>query len=399
MNRLIPNLCSDDNCTGCMACANSCNKNAISIVQNSEGFYRPVIDEKTCVACGLCLKVCPILTPSNEYNSPIKVFAGWHLDSEIRMNSSSGGIFSAMAESVLEQGGIVVGASYNNNMKIEHCAVETKEQLNKLRLSKYAQSEIGFIYKDIKEALKEGRRVLFCGTPCQVAGLRKFLVKDYEHLILCDFICHGVPSIKMLHKYLEWLEHRYGEIKHINFRDKRKGWYDALRVVTLKNSKKVVMRGKKDAYWVGFNNNNNNMQESCYKCKFVGLKRNSDITIADYWGVGKKIPFGYKDDIERGVSCIIANSRKGLKILTESENKIKLIERNLEEVLEGNQTMLRPCARPASRNTIYSDVDKLCYEDFRQKYLDPPFKNKLIKLWREYLPYFIIKYVRTKNQK
>ena len=398
MEKRAPQLCGESECTGCMACANSCNRNAISIIQDSEGFYRPLVNNDQCVECGLCEKNCPVITPSSITHHPLKVYAAWHLDEEVRMNSSSGGAFSAMAESVIEEGGVVVGASYTDGIKIQHCIVERKEDLGKLRLSKYAQSEIGLVFKEIKDKLKQGRKVLFCGTPCQAAALKKMLVKDHEQLIVCDFICHGTPSIKMLQKWTHWIEQKYGSVAHINFRSKIKGWYDALRVITLRNGKKVILRGRKDAYWIGFNSNNS-MQESCYNCKFVGIQRHSDITIADFWGVGKQISFGHKDEIEKGISCIIANTDKGIDLVKVSSNKMFLAERTLDEVFVGNQSMLKPCKRPASRDTIYADVDKLSYEDFRLKYLNPSFKNKLVKLWREYVPFFIIKPIRIRKQK
>lgn len=381
-----------------MACVNSCNKSAIVIVQDNEGFYRPQINTDICVNCGLCVKACPVINPPKETYKPSTVYAAWHLNECVRNESSSGGAFSALAETILEQGGIVCGAAYVDGITIQHCIIEQKEDLYKLRLSKYAQSQIGLVFKEIKRELINGRKVLFCGTPCQAAGIRKYLVKDYENLVICDFICHGTPSIKMLQKWVQWIEKRYGEITHLNFRSKIKGWYDALRVATLKNGKKVVMRGKNDAYWVGFSSNNN-LQESCYNCQFVGIERNSDITIADFWGIGKQIPFGNIDEIEKGISCIIINSSKGNNIVEESKNKMATLERTIEEVLQGNQTMLKPCKRPDSRNSIYADIESLNYEEFRQKYLSPSRKMKLVKIWREYVPSSIVKRIRTRDQK
>ncbi len=381
-----------------MACVNSCNKGAISIIQDKEGFYRPLINTDNCVNCGLCAKTCPVINPSKQAYKPSKIYAAWHLNGNVRNESSSGGAFSALAESIIEQGGIVCGAAYINGINIQHCIIEQKEELHKLRLSKYAQSQIGLIFKEIKRELANGRKVLFCGTPCQAAGLRKYIVKDYENLIICDFICHGTPSIKMLQTWVQWIERRYGAVKHINFRSKIKGWYDALRVATLKNGQKVVMRGKNDAYWVGFSNNNN-LQESCYNCQFVGIERNSDVTIADFWGIGKQIPFGNKDEIEKGISCIIINTSKGNDIVEKSKDKMVIIERTIEEVLRGNQTMLKPCKRPNSRDSIYKDIDNLKYEEFRQKYLSPSRKMKLVKIWREYVPSSIVKRIRTRDQK
>lgn len=397
--KMIPSLCSDIDCTGCMACANSCNKDAISIVRNDEGFYRPSINSENCIGCGKCVLSCPIITPIKNVHKPIKVYAAWNKDAEIRKNSSSGGAFSALAETILEEGGAVVGAAYSDKMNVFHYVIETKSDLHKLRLSKYVQSDIGLVYREIKKYCKIGRKVLFCGTPCQSAGLRAYLNKEYTNVIICDFICHGVPSPIMLENYLTWLSKYYGKISYINFRDKRKGWYDALRVLTLNNGKQKILRGKFDSYWVGFNNKNNNIQESCYNCKFVGFDRTSDITIADYWGIGKNIPFGNIDEIEKGISSIIINTDNGYSLVQSASEKMQMFERTIDEVVQGNKTILHSCKRPTCRNYIYSDIRTMKYDDLIIKYLTPSFKGKMIKIFREYFPLSIIRAVRLRTQK
>ncbi|MCS3062902.1 Coenzyme F420 hydrogenase/dehydrogenase, beta subunit C-terminal domain [Parabacteroides distasonis] len=397
-NKVMPTLCTDEQCTGCMACANACGRQAITFKVNDEGFYRPQINTDSCVSCMSCEKVCPILSPAKAFHSTMgKVFAAWHKDTEVRKESSSGGAFSALAETIIEQNGIVVGAAYTDELNVQHICVTDKAGLARLRLSKYVQSEIGFVYQTICEYLKQGKRVLFCGTPCQVAGLRALFPKE-ERPVCVDFICHGVPSPLILQRYLAWLTPQTGEIVHINFRGKDKGWYDALRVVALKDGKKVLLKGKKDAFWVGFNNNNN-MQSSCYQCRFVGMERLADITIADFWGVGKQIPFGYKNEIEKGVSMVLANNGRGLKLVEDSEDKMILIPRALDEVFLRNQTMVVPCKRPKSRDTFYRDLKRLSFDEMIIRYLTPNNKTKLVKLWREYLPASLIAIIRIRDQK
>ena len=397
-NKIIPTLCTDEQCTGCMACANVCNKQAIAIKSNDEGFYRPQINPDLCVGCMRCEQFCPILHPSEPSRTMGCVYAAWHNDAEVRQESSSGGAFSALAETVIEQGGIVVGAAYTDGLKVKHLCIAEKKDLSRLRLSKYVQSEIGFTYRAIKEYIKQGKTVLFCGTPCQVAGLRALFPKE-ERLVCVDFICHGVPSPMILQRYLDWLTSQIGEVTHINFRGKAKGWYDALRIVTLKNGKKIPLKGKKDAYWVGFNNNNNNMQPTCYQCRFVGMDRVADITVADFWGVGKLYPLGYRNEIEKGVSMVLANNERGLKLIQASEGKMTLIPRSLEEVVWRNQTMLTPCDRPKSRDTFYSDLKLLAFDEMVVRHLTPNIKTKLVKLWREYLPASLIAIIRMRDQK
>lgn len=396
-NKTRPILCTDEQCTGCMACANACGKQAITLNINDEGFYRPQINSDLCVNCMRCEKICPIINPTKAPYTMGKVFAAWHKSTEVRQESSSGGAFSALAETIIEQCGIVVGAAYTNELKVQHICVTNKENLTQLRLSKYVQSEIGFVYQSIHEYLKQGKKVLFCGTPCQVAGLRGLFPKE-EQLVCVDFICHGVPSPMMLQHYLEWLTPQTGKIAHINFRGKDKGWYDALRIVTLENGKKVSLKGKRDAFWIGFNNNNN-MQATCYQCRFVGTERLADITIADFWGVGKQVPFGHKNEIEKGVSMVLANNERGLKLVNESENKMVLIPRTLDEVFLRNETIVTPCKRPKSRDTFYSDLKRLTFDEMIVHYLTPNSKIKLVKLWREYLPASLITIIRMRDQK
>lgn len=196
INQNLPRLCDDSVCTGCSTCSSVCEQKALNLISGNEGFYRPLINTDKCISCGLCEKVCPVLNGVKAISSlenPL-VYAAWNKDENVRAESSSGGVFSALAETVLEMGGIVCGAAYANDMSVSHICIEKKSDLSKLRLSKYVQSYIGDAFRNVKEYAKQGRTVLFCGTPCQAAGLRNFLRKDYPNIICCDFICHGVPS-------------------------------------------------------------------------------------------------------------------------------------------------------------------------------------------------------------
>lgn len=398
-NKTLPNLCGDKECTGCLACVNSCNKEALSVIKNEEGFYRWNLDVEKCIGCHLCEKSCPIITPPTRFaQSDIKVFAGWHLDEDIRMQSSSGGAFTALAESILSKGGCVVGAVYTEDMTIEHQIISTYEDISKLRLSKYSQSKIGSVFTDVKSLLQEGRYVLFVGTACQAAGLKSYLRKDYDNLICTDIICHGVPSINFLQAYLKWIEPKTGKIVHVNFRDKQKGWYDNLRVVRNSEGMSKSMKGDDDAYWVAFNRNNC-LQESCYDCNAQGFPRCSDITLADFWRIGHQVPFGHKDEIEKGVSMILVNNPKSQWIVEEARKTMYLEERAFDEALVGNKAGLGKNYRPASRDSIYKDLKTMSFEQFRIKYMKPTFKETLVKLFRERLPFSVIKFIRLRKQK
>jgi coenzyme F420-reducing hydrogenase beta subunit len=398
-NRRLPILCEDKDCTGCLACVNSCNFDALIIKINEEGFYRPSLESSKCVGCLQCEKSCPILHAPVRYNKEdIKVFAGWHKDDGIRKQSSSGGAFSAIAQTVLEIGGVVAGAAFTKDLHIEHIIIDNKEDLKKLRLSKYAQSNIGAIFKSIQGFLDKGILVLFVGTACQASGLKGFLKKNYNNLICCDLICHGVPSIVFLQSYLNWISKDYGPVDHINFRNKTKGWYDNLRVIKTQNGKTIPMNGINDAYWVAYSRNSC-LQESCYSCKSQGFPRSSDITLADFWRIGHSVPFGHKQEIEKGISMIIVNNPLKLPFIKKAEKYMHLEERSFDEAIAGNQAGIKSCARPKSRDNFYDDLHNLGFEFCRQKYMIPSYKETLVKVFRERLPFGIISFIRLLKQK
>lgn len=396
-----PQLCSDQTCTGCSACYNSCPTNAISMMPGAEGFYRPVVDAGKCIGCLKCERSCPVITPilPLEQQHDDEVYAAWHTNRLIRKNSSSGGAFSALATAIIEQyQGVVYGAAYDDNMIIRHIAIDNLEDLPKLRLSKYAQSSISDTFCKIKKDLKANRFVLFCGTPCQAAGLRSFLGKEYDNLFVCDFICHGVPSPLMLSYYRNWLHSQgFPKILRINFRDKSKGWYDALRVIHC-DEKEYTLKGENDNYWIGFNDNKN-LQECCYNCKFLGKKRLTDITIADFWGIGKIEPFGHRGEIEKGVSAVILSTRKGEELFKHTKLLLHSYLRSIDELVVGNEAMIKPSPRPKCRDSFYPDLQKLPYKEFMKKYLEPTTKTKMVKAVREYLPAPVVKFIRTRGQK
>lgn len=398
-NKKLPQLCDNKTCTGCLACVNACNHGALTITKDDEGFYRPRLNAEKCIMCGLCEKSCPILNKPHRHNKDnINVFASWHTDDLIRKNSSSGGAFTALAETILKHQGTIIGAAYNEDMVIEHMAVDNIDGLRKLRLSKYAQSNIGNIFNYTRELLRKGLLVMFVGTPCQIAGLKSFLKKDYENLLSVDFICHGVPSIDFFTSYLEWLEPKTGKPAMINFRDKRKGWYDNLRVITNTKGKTITMKGKEDAYWVAFNRNNC-LQESCYKCEAQGFPRCSDITLADFWCIGHVFPFGHKGEIEKGISMIVVSNPQKQNWVDEAKNTMYIERRSIDESIAGNSAGVLSSTRPQSRDFFYKDLKVLVFSEFRKKYMIPTKKETLVKFFREYLPFWFIKFIRLMKQK
>lgn len=307
-----------ETCTGCFACANSCPKDAISLPENYEGFYFPVIDNEKCIDCGLCDKVCPQVTAQPTQNA-CKAYYGWATDDAIRKTSSSGGLFHLLAQYVLAQNGIVYGAAfdYGGLVRLE-CHSTDEVTLEELQRSKYVQNHIGYAFRKIKKDLQANKKVLFCGTPCQAAGLKSYLRKEYDGLLLVDFICHGVPSMDLLRKHLDYLGIKH--VKEIVFRPKNRGWVDDFEIRFSKNESAkptdVKLRRipwRLDEYFDIFQKYQN-IRLSCRNCSYCNGERVSDVTLADFWRVKDYNPTLWD---KRGVSLILSNSEKGVRVISE----------------------------------------------------------------------------------
>lgn len=341
-------------CCGCSSCVQKCPKNAISMIENEEGFLYPVIDKEKCIDCGLCMKVCPQLNElkKQEENYP-QTYAMYNKNENELLKSSSGGIFSVIANYVFENNGIVFGAAYDEKLNVNHIKVENKEELEKLRSSKYVQSNIQNTYKEAEQKLKEEKIVLFTGTPCQIQGLNSYLMKSYENLITCDLVCHGVPSQKLFKVYLKYLSNKFkSPVKKYNFRSKSKyGWGLFAEVVT-EDNKKYYIKSDIDPYYSNFLECNT-YRESCYKCHYTNYNRISDLTLADYWGVSSIHPKFYS---EKGISLILVNNKKGENVLNKVLPNIDKIDTNLDYAASKNKNLIRPSHRPEVRNTIYNEI-------------------------------------------
>ena len=299
-----------DNCCGCEACVQICPQKCISFDEDGEGFRYPQVDVSRCVQCGLCEKVCPMLHQP-LLTTPPTPFYYQNPDTEVLSNSSSGGLFKALADRFLDGDGVVVGARFDEHWEVVHSCAATSEELSSLCTSKYVQSRMGRVYHELSQHLSEGRRVLFCGTPCQVAAMRRYVRKNQEQLTCVDFVCHGVPSPLVWRKWLASVTNGR-EIAAVNFRSKEKGWHNYSLQITLADGEKLSYTIPESSFTRAFSANII-LRPSCYRCKMRGLHRLSDVTMADFWGMGQLL--GRDDD--SGVSLAIANTEKGNGLLAD----------------------------------------------------------------------------------
>lgn len=324
----------DDQCTGCAACANICPKKAITMRPDESGFIKPVIQQELCINCGCCEKACPVLhpvPPKGNTDSPA-IYAAWSLDGSTRYKSTSGGAFSELCKGIYARGGAVVGAAYDEDMMIRHVVTTNVQELDLIRQSKYAQSEIGDVFRQIKKLLLEDREVLFCGCPCQVAGLFSYLGKPYEKLYTVDFICRGSNSPKAYRKWLDMLETKYhARATRVWFKNKECGWNRFSTRVDFENGKVYRKDRYHDLFMKGYLEKNLYIRPSCAQCPFKGLPRMADITLADFWRVDKKL------DADMGTSMVVINNERGAQLLEACKYQLFLQERTLDEALKGNR--------------------------------------------------------------
>jgi len=360
------NVIEKERCTGCMACKNACPRNIIQIIEDKKtGFLYPEINKEYCINCGICKRVCPVENKLKENFNDIEVYACKNKDENVRLQSSSGGIFSLMASYILDNNGIVFGAKFNEKFEVEHDYTEVKEGLEKFRCSKYLQSKIGNSYKKVKEFLEEDRLVFFTGTPCQVEGLISYLGKDYDKLYTQDIICHGVPSPKVWRKYLEYKNKLHNELpEEINFRDKNvEGWTKFRLNFKYKNFEENE-KLREDFYMKMFLENFD-LRDTCYNCNFKKEKRKSDITVADFWGINKVRP---EMNDEKGTSVVLINSSKGKNLWNNIIDKIDYTEENIEDIKQYNSAFIKSVPYNEQREGFFEDLEKMSFEELIKKY-------------------------------
>lgn len=349
----MPNLATKEYCTGCTACASACPKGCISMIPDENSFLCPVIDVDRCISCGLCEKVCPVISPPKKPESEPLAYAAHSRDERMRLESSSGGVFTELAKAVLEAGGAVFGAAYNEQFEVVHICVESEAELTKLRGAKYAQSDMRGVFTEVKARLDAGQKVMFSGTPCQVGGLKTYLRKDYENLLTVDFVCHSVPSPMAWQEYVKYRaeQDNGGELpESINLRAKETGWsryqysnlfqYGGGVAHTAKSGDSLYMK----LFVGGYIN-----RESCANCQFKGYSRVSDLTIGDFWGIWDIAP---EMDDNKGTSVILVQSERGVELLEQISEQLVLKPVTPEEASLQNQAILKSSAPNAQQPEI-----------------------------------------------
>lgn len=367
-------ILNKEECCGCWACVNICPKDCITMEFDEEGFLYPKIDKEICINCGLCEKACPTFSEPKGEEFKTRVFACKHKDDEVRLSSSSGGIFTLLCEKTIEKNGVVFGAALDKDMVVKHCSAQTIEDCEKFRGSKYVQSQIEHTYSEAKKYLDEGRFVLFSGTQCQIKGLNLYLRKSYDNLVSVDVVCHGVPSPMVLEIHKNNIKKKYNsEIKNIKFRDKRIGWHKFSFVAELENNEEYSNKATVDSYLRGFLSNLY-LRPSCYECKSKNFTGKSDITLADFWGIEKTNP-EFSD--EKGVSLVLVNSTKGLNLFNDGLDKMKVLKSDLETAIDKNKCIIQPTFKTKYRREFFKVLEEKGLDRAVVKFVGPNSDQKV----------------------
>ena len=363
-------LSNKADCCGCSACVSACPHKAVSFVQDSEGFMYPQVDTEKCINCGLCEKVCPIIKYKElPKDASPKVYAAINKDTAEYFQSSSGGIFILLCKYIISLGGVVCGVRYDDNFQVKHTFAHTLEECIPFMESKYVQSDIQGIFPEIRQLIKKSVPVLFSGTPCQVAGLKTYLQKDYQNLFTTDIICHGVPSPLVFKDYLTFVKGKR-EISHINMKSKSAEKGTAIRIDFADG--KSIRRTLKTDLWNKLYFSHYIVRPSCHDCQFTHYNRAGDITIGDYWGISKYYPKFYS---EKMVSLVMVNNDKGNLLFNEIFQSIDAIQINKYEASQNS--LKAPCKPNSNRCQFWIDYSEHNFKFIANKYLDYNFYNRL----------------------
>ena len=360
-------LKSKYDCCGCTACATICNHNAIKMITDEQGFLYPQITPKYCINCGLCDQVCPIIHYDSlkDKSADPTVFALHNSNKKIWESSSSGGAFASFASQTIQSKGIVYGAIFNNELKVIHSKASDEIEALKFRGSKYVQSDLTGIFKDAKDELNKGTKVLFCGTPCQVEGLKRFLRKDYDNLFTIDILCHGITSPKIFQEYIKFIkENSDFKLTGIFMKDKTFGWgYQNTRLYFGKTASQfnTVLSN----LWNKIYYSHLATRPACHACRFTNYLRPGDISLGDFWGIEKYHP---NFSNSKGISLILINNSKGKSEWEKVQNQFTYIRSNPYECQQPN--LLHPIAESNKKDEFWNDYAQMSFTKLMQKYFN-----------------------------
>lgn len=343
-------ICDKKSCTGCSACFNICKRKAITMEKDEFGNIYPSVDIDKCIKCGLCKKVCPQINDKNYFNKTISAFAMYNKDQKKRQESSSGGAATSFYELILRKNGIIYGVSnLFGDDEFKFVRIDNKNELYKVKGSKYLHAYVKNIFQQVKDDLLNNKYVLFIGTPCQVAGLKGYLLKDYENLITIDIICHGVPSQQLFFDELNNLNITKKDVNIVSFRD-NSGFN--MKIYS-QNGKLLFEKKSNDIFYYKNFLEGNIYRENCYDCKYARNERVSDVTIGDFWGLSDNCKI--KDSEEKGISLVLVNSETGMSLVNEIRKEIFIEERPISEAYFGNEQL----NYPSKKNNKYFKYIKL----------------------------------------
>lgn len=368
-------FCNDERCTGCMACAEVCPVNAIKVKRDEEGFLVPTRDTDQCIDCLKCHIACQIVKPIIKRDIPQRYYAAKNTD-EVRLNSSSGGVFTALSDEILNQGGVICAASMNGDFTVKHVLAATKAERDQMRKTLYVQSDISGVYKEIRKYLTEKTPVLFVGTPCQVAGLYHGLEDlDISLLYTCDIVCHGAPSPGVFESFIAYLRKWKGSLEEFNFRDKKLGWRHGYTVSAVFNGKKLINKPEIQSFSKMFSRSIIN-RRSCANCLYTNYDRAGDVTIGDCWGIEKKLP-AFADRL--GISLLIVNTKKGQDLV---EKCAEITKEEITKAQTAQNSLMKQPEPSANRMNAFKIYKESGYETLAEKYGEINAEGRVITLIR-----------------
>ena len=360
---IMINITKKTDCCGCSACSSICSRNAIVMASDTEGFLYPKVNMDLCSDCGLCERVCPILNKNDERFFQQKAYLVQNKNKQILKESTSGGAFTAIAESVINRGGMVFGAAFDSDFNVIHLSAESISDLAKFRNSKYVQSNVGYTFRQVRDVLKSGRLVCYSGTPCQIEGLISFLMKDYDNLLTIDIVCHATPSPLIWNKYKRLISEG-NDIISASFRDKRQYGYDYSQMSVYTTDKQYYEGVYTDPFLRAFFSNLSD-RPSCYKCAFKKRYRVSDVTIWDCFEAHK---FDKRLDNNSGVTRVLTHSEKGEKLIASILNSVNYVEVEADKLVDGVKEMYSSVPMNPKRKAFFSDAHLMDDRAFFEKY-------------------------------